>query len=174
MIKADRWKLGARHDSRSDSALWLLGVDAACRAKLENALKRIPSLKIGENGHLQEWSVDYEEANPNCVHVSHLLAIFPEDEITLRGTLKLAAAARVSLEQREEHGAGMKDFPLAWYANLWARLDEGNRANQHIQNLPATLSQPRSQAASGVFASNRTRDIRSSSSKRSKKLRRVS
>ena len=119
----------------------ILGIDADYRARLEAALKRIPDLKIGKYGQLQEWSEDYEENEPGVGHVSHLFALFPADEITLRGTPQLASAARISLERREQNGAGRSGWPAAWYANLWARLEDGDRANQRIQNLLSTSSE---------------------------------
>jgi alpha-L-fucosidase 2 len=119
----------------------ILGIDAAYRARLEKALKRIPDLKIGKHGQLQEWSEDYDEPTPGMSHVSHLFALFPSDEITLRRTPELANAARISLERREENGGGRGGWPSAWYANLWARLDDGDRANKHIQDLLATSAE---------------------------------
>jgi len=121
-------------------ATQILGVDADYRAQLEAALKRIPDLKIGKQGQLQEWSEDYDEPSPGMSHVSHLFALFPGDKITLQGSPALAAAARTSLERREEHGGGRGGWPSAWYANLWARLDEGDHANQHIQDLLVAAS----------------------------------
>ncbi|MGD0157120.1 MAG: glycoside hydrolase family 95 protein [Terracidiphilus sp.] len=119
----------------------ILGIDATYRARLEAALKRIPDLKIGKYGQLQEWSEDYDENEPGVGHVSHLFALFPADEITLRGAPELANAARISLERREQHGAGRSGWPAAWYANLWARLEDGDRAYQRIQNLLSTSSE---------------------------------
>ena len=110
-------------------------------AQLEKALKRIPDLKIGKHGQLQEWSEDYDEPTPGMSHVSHLFALFPSDEITLRGTPELAKAARISLERREENGGGRGGWPSAWYANLWARLEDGDRANKHIQDLLASSAE---------------------------------
>lgn len=118
-----------------------LGVDAQYRADLENALKRIPELKTGKLGQLQEWSEDYDEPTPGMSHVSHLFALFPSDEITLRGTPSLAKAAQVSLERREQNGGGRGGWPSAWYANLWARLGDGDRANKHIDDLLATSAE---------------------------------
>ncbi len=118
-----------------------LGIDAPYRAQLDRALKRIPDLKIGKHGQLQEWSEDYDEPTPGMSHVSHLFALFPSDEITLRGTPELANAARISLERREENGGGRGGWPSAWYANLWARLDDGDRANKHIQDLLANSAE---------------------------------
>jgi alpha-L-fucosidase 2 len=118
-----------------------LGIDAGYRAQLDKALKRIPDLKIGKHGQLQEWSEDYDEPTPGMSHVSHLFALYPSDEITLRGTPELAKAARISLERREENGGGRGGWPSAWYANLWARLENGDRANKHIQDLLATSAE---------------------------------
>jgi alpha-L-fucosidase 2 len=125
----------------TESASQILGIDTDYRAQLQNALKRIPDLKIGKHGQLQEWSEDYDEPSPGMSHVSHLFALFPADEITLRGTPSMAAAARISLERREQNGGGKNGWPSAWYGNLWARLEDGNRAYQHIQNLLATSSE---------------------------------
>jgi len=119
----------------------ILGIDADYSARLEAALKRIPDLKIGKYGQLQEWSEDYDENEPGVGHVSHLFAVIPADEITLRGTPQLASAARISLERREQNGAGRNGWPAAWYANLWARLEDGDRAYQRIQNLLSTSSE---------------------------------
>ena len=119
----------------------ILGTDPAYRAQLEATLKRIPDLKIGKHGQLQEWSEDYDENEPGVGHVSHLFALFPADEITLRGTPELAAAARVSLQRRVDNGAGKSGWPAAWYVNLWARLDDGDRANQHVNYLLATSAE---------------------------------
>jgi alpha-L-fucosidase 2 len=113
----------------------ILGIDAGYRVRLEAALKRIPDLKIGKHGQLQEWSEDYDENEPGVGHVSHLFALYPADEITLRGTPELAKAARISLERRVQNGAGRNGWPAAWYVNLWARLEDGDRAYLHIQNL---------------------------------------
>jgi len=119
----------------------ILGIDADYRGKLEAALKRIPDLKIGKHGQLQEWSEDYDEPSPGMGHVSHLFALFPADEITLRGTPELAKAARVSLERRVQNGGGRSGWPAAWYTNLWARLEDGDHAYQHIQGLLSSAAE---------------------------------
>jgi alpha-L-fucosidase 2 len=123
------------------SASEILGSDPEYRKQLKTALTRIPDLRIGKHGQLQEWSDDYDEPSPGMSHVSHLFALFPADEITLRGTPALAAAARISLERREQNGGGKNGWPSAWYANLWARLEDGDRAYQQIQNLLTTSSE---------------------------------
>ncbi len=74
-------------------------------------------------------------------HISHLFALFPGDEITLRGTPELAQAARVSLERRVQNGAGRGDWPAGWYTNLWARLEDGDHAYEHIRALLSTSAE---------------------------------
>ena len=123
------------------SASQILGTDAAYRAELENALKRIPDLKIGKYGQLQEWSEDYDEPSPGMGHMSHLFALFPSDEITLRGTPELAKAARISLERRVQNGGGRSGWSSGWYSNLWARLEDGDHAYQHVRNLLSSATE---------------------------------
>jgi alpha-L-fucosidase 2 len=117
------------------SASQILGTDPEYRTQLQAALERIPPLKIGKHGQLQEWSEDYEENEPGMSHVSHLFALFPADEITVRRTPDLAKAARISLDRRIQNGAGKDGWPAAWYSNLFSRLEDGDRAYACIRNL---------------------------------------
>jgi alpha-L-fucosidase 2 len=112
----------------------ILNTDKNFRDQLAATLKRIPELQIGKHGQLREWSEDYDEPSPGIGHVSHLFAVYPGDEITLRGTPELAQAARVSLQRRADHGGGDGGFPAAWFAALWARFGSGDNAYHHIHN----------------------------------------
>jgi alpha-L-fucosidase 2 len=118
----------------------ILGSDAAFHSQLKAALARIPALKIGRYGQLQEWAEDYDEPAPGMGHVSHLFALYPGDEITPRGTPELARAAKVSLQRRVDHGGGKGGFPAAWFACLWARLEDGDNALEHLRHLLADSS----------------------------------
>jgi len=113
----------------------ILGIDADYRKQLEATLKRIPDLKVGKFGQLQEWSEDYDEPSPGMSHISHLFALYPADEITLRGTPELANAARISLERRVQNGGGRGGWSSGWYSNLWARLEDGDHGYAHVRNL---------------------------------------
>jgi alpha-L-fucosidase 2 len=113
----------------------ILGIDADFRRQLEATLRRIPDLKIGKLGQLQEWSEDYDEPSPGMSHISHLFALYPANEITLRGTPELAKAARISLERRVQNGGGRGGWSAGWYSNLWARLEDGDHGYVHIRNL---------------------------------------
>jgi alpha-L-fucosidase 2 len=124
--------------SRLIEAGQILGIDAEFRKKLAGARDRLPALKIGKYGQLQEWQEDYEEREPGHRHISHLFALHPGNQITLRGTPELARAARVTLERRLSRGGGRTGWSRAWIINFWARLEEGDLAHE---NLVALLRQ---------------------------------
>jgi alpha-L-fucosidase 2 len=113
----------------------LLGVDADFRARVEAARAKLPPLKIGRHGQLQEWLEDYDEPDPGHRHISHLFALHPGEQITLRGTPELARAARVSLERRLQAGSGHTGWSRAWIINFWTRLEEGELAHENIRAL---------------------------------------
>ena len=124
--------------SRVIEASEILGIDAEFRGRLKAARDRLPPLKIGKHGQLQEWQQDYDEKDPGHRHISHLFALHPGNQITLRGTPDLAKAARATLDRRLQHGGGRTGWSRAWIVNFWARLEEGDRA---YENLLALLRQ---------------------------------
>ncbi|MCM3901520.1 MAG: glycoside hydrolase family 95 protein [Pyrinomonadaceae bacterium] len=128
--------------SRVIESSQLLDVDAAFRKQVEAARDRLPPMKIGKHGQLQEWLEDYDEPQPGHRHISHLFALHPGDQITLRGTPELARAARVSLERRLQAGSGHTGWSRAWIINFWARLEEGNLAHENIVALLAKSTLP--------------------------------
>lgn len=128
--------------SRVIESSQLLGVDAEFRKKLEAARSRLVPLTIGKHGQLQEWLEDYDEPDPGHRHISHLFALHPGDQITLRGTPDLAKAARTSLERRLQAGSGHTGWSRAWIINFWARLEEGDTAHENIVALLAKSTHP--------------------------------
>jgi len=120
----------------------LLNVDPDLRQKLTTARDRLAPLKIGKHGQLQEWLEDYDEPDPGHRHISHLFALHPGNQITLRGTPELARAARVSLERRLQAGSGHTGWSRAWIINFWARLEEGNLAHENLVALLAKSTLP--------------------------------
>jgi alpha-L-fucosidase 2 len=117
-----------------------LGLDAEQRTEWRRILEQIPPLQIGKYGQLQEWLEDYEETEPGHRHVSHLFALFPGDQITLEKTPELAKAARTSLERRLAHEGGHTGWSRSWVVCLWARLAEGDLAEEHLRHLIADFA----------------------------------
>jgi alpha-L-fucosidase 2 len=113
----------------------LLKLDAEFAVRLERARARLVPYQIGKHGQLQEWSKDFDEAAPDHRHVSHLYPVFPGNQITPRHTPDLAQAARVSLERRIKAGGGHTGWSRAWLIDLWARLEEAERAYESVVKL---------------------------------------
>lgn len=117
----------------------ILGIDADFRTRLKTARERLPKPQIGSRGQLMEWLEDYREAEPEHRHISHLFALHPGNQITLRGTPELAAAARRTLELRGDGGTG---WSKAWKINFWARLEDGEHAYKMLSELLAKSTLP--------------------------------
>ena len=111
----------------------ILGQDEEFRARLTATRARLAPSQIGAQGQLQEWLEDWDAAAPeqHHRHVSHLYGLFPSDQIDVRATPALAAAARRSLELRGDDATG---WAIGWRLNLWARLHDAEHAH-HILKL---------------------------------------
>ncbi|HUU94105.1 MAG TPA: glycoside hydrolase family 95 protein [Phycisphaerae bacterium] len=121
----------------------ILDIDRSLRAELQSTLGRLAPLQISaRTGRLQEWIEDYDEPEPGHRHMSHLFALHPGRQITLRGTPELAAAARKSLEYRLAHGGGHTGWSRAWIVSFWARLEDGEKAHENLHALLAHSTLP--------------------------------
>ena len=98
-------------------------------------IKRLRPYLTGKYGQLLEWSKDFPEAEPGHRHMSHLYGLYPSWLITPRGTPDLAKAARISLERRLAAGGGQTGWSRAWTIDLWARLEDGEKAHECVTQL---------------------------------------
>ncbi|GAC1653579.1 MAG: glycoside hydrolase family 95 protein [Gemmatimonadaceae bacterium] len=121
MDRALAWNLFTNTMAASEA----LAVDAAFRARLEEARQRLIPYRIGRRGQLQEWAEDWPEQDPRHRHFSHLFGVHPGHEITAAGTPELFAAARRSMELRGDEATG---WSMAWKINFWARMGDGDHA----------------------------------------------
>ena len=69
---------------------------------------------------------DYKEWDPHHRHVSHLYGLYPGRDIS-ENTPELLSAARKVLNVRGDESTG---WSTAWKVNFWARLFDGDRAEQ--------------------------------------------
>ena len=72
-----------------------------------------------------EWQEDFEENEIHHRHCSHLWGLYPGTEISPQ-TPELFKGARLSLERRGDASTG---WSMAWKANFWTRLQDGDHAN---------------------------------------------
>ncbi|MCL2360249.1 MAG: glycoside hydrolase family 95 protein [Defluviitaleaceae bacterium] len=101
----------------------ILGESSVIKEKLLKALGRLPDYQIGSKGEFLEWSEELPEHDPYHRHTSHLYPLHPGREIKC-GTALANACAR-TIELRGGEGTG---WALAWRVNLWARLQEAEKA----------------------------------------------
>lgn len=109
-----------------------LDVDEEFRAELKTKQSKLLPYKIGAKGQLQEWSIDFEEPEPQHRHLSHLYGFHPGDQITRKKTPELFEAVRKTLELRGDAATG---WSMGWKINFWARMYDGDHAMKIIKNL---------------------------------------
>ena len=110
----------------------ILKQDPAFSNQLKQALGQLYPYQVGKKGNLQEWYYDWEDNDPNHRHVSHLFGLYPGSSITMSKQPVLANAVKRSLEMRTNNGTG---WSIAWKINLWARLQNGERAYDAIKTI---------------------------------------
>jgi alpha-L-fucosidase 2 len=108
----------------------ILKTDSSFQEEIQNALERLYPFQIGQKGNLQEWYYDWEDQNPQHRHMSHLIGLHPDNQISPLKTPDLAEACRRSLELRGDGGTG---WSKAWKINMWARLLDGNHAHRMLR-----------------------------------------
>lgn len=111
--------------------------------KLRKQLEFLRPVQVGRWGQIKEWEQEDEwpdrgwnkdyEVEKGHRHLSHLVGVYPFNQITRR-TPEWLQAARISLEDRQEHarrsGSIYKDagWSKAHKLSIWARLLDGDRA----------------------------------------------
>ncbi len=108
-----------------------LKTDSDFAGEIRAAMKKLYPYQIGKKGNLQEWYWDWEDSEPQHRHISHLIGLYPDNQISPLSTPGLAAAAKRSLELRGDGGTG---WSKAWKINTWARLLDGNHAYRMLRS----------------------------------------
>lgn len=109
-----------------------LNMDVGLRDSLKTAMNQLYPYQIGKKGNLQEWYHDWDDAEPQHRHQSHLFGLYPGHQITPHNTPELADACRKTLEIKGDETTG---WSKGWRINLWARLWDGNRAYKLFREL---------------------------------------
>jgi len=115
--------------TKTIKAAKILGLNKEFIARINNALKRLPPMQVGQYGQLQEWIKDWDNPEDHHRHVSHLYGAFPSNQISPFRTPELFDAARTSLIYRGDPSTG---WSMNWKINLWARFLDGNHAYKLI------------------------------------------
>jgi alpha-L-fucosidase 2 len=91
------------------------------------AREKLVPPQIGKDGSLQEWADDWKSLEKNHRHFSHMYGLYPGKVLYEKRTSALIDAYKKVLEER---GDGSTGFSRAWKMALWARMNDGNRANK--------------------------------------------
>jgi len=109
-----------------------LHVDAAYCKRIDAALKRLRPYRIGKNGNLQEWYHDWPDQDPRHRHQSHLFGLYPGCHLSPEATPELARACARTLEIKGDKTTG---WSTGWRVNLYARLQDGEKAYRTYRTL---------------------------------------
>lgn len=106
-----------------------------------SALERLAPYRVLPDGTLAEWAHDHPAFDPQHRHISHLLGLFPFDQITPEKTPELARAARETLRRRLTPYEGWEDtgWARSMLALYSARLGDGEQAWFHLKEMMARL-----------------------------------
>lgn len=107
------------------SACKALDIEPEFKAELAAKLPRLQLPQVGQNGTVLEWDADYTQVDPQHRHLSHLYALYPAELPALRQKPTFLDAAQKTLNERGNAGTG---WSLSWKLNLWAALQNGNKA----------------------------------------------
>lgn len=118
--------------SQALKAAKILDVDADFQKKLAEAIAKLPKMKVGQYGQLQEWREDLDDPKDEHRHISHLYGLYPSHQISPFTTKDLWKASAVTLNQRGDEATG---WSLGWKTCFWARMLDGNHAFKIIQNM---------------------------------------
>jgi alpha-L-fucosidase 2 len=119
-----------------------LGIDENFRAKAQAALQHLPPLQIGKHGQVQEWLEDFDEAEPGHRHMSHLMSLYPEHQISPYTTPELAAAAHVTIQRRmSQPNWEDSEWGRANIVNFYARLLDAEAAHKQFVGLLANAAE---------------------------------
>jgi alpha-L-fucosidase 2 len=105
----------------------ILGKNDSFVQSVRAAREKLVPPQIGRDGSLQEWADDWKSLEKNHRHFSHMYGLYPGKVLYTKRTPALIDAYKKVLEERGDASTG---FSRAWKMALWARMNDGNRANR--------------------------------------------
>mgnify|MGYP002606642072 FL=1 len=114
----------------------ILGIDDDFSRRLQRDIKKLPPLRLLDNGELAEWYLDVVRDDPSHRHASHLLALYPFGQISPFKTPGLAEGCRLFLENQTSH-VNWEDteWTRGNNINFYARLLDGEKAYESLKGL---------------------------------------
>ncbi|HKO79632.1 MAG TPA: hypothetical protein VJU78_04515, partial [Chitinophagaceae bacterium] len=144
-------QLGREILNEAIASATILNVDKAWSDSLRLIVPRLAPLQISPStGALQEWLEDYKEAEPEHRHTSHLMGVYPLDEITPWETPAFAKAAATTLIRRKKIGIG---WAWALRMALNARLQNGDESFHILRSFltPSNVTTIEYSKGAGIY-----------------------
>ncbi|MGK7393767.1 MAG: glycosyl hydrolase family 95 catalytic domain-containing protein [Candidatus Cyclobacteriaceae bacterium M3_2C_046] len=113
-------------------ACQILNIEDELQKKISGQLAKLLPYQLGKYGQLQEWQFDFEDADPQHRHISHLYGFHPGNQIDFQEDPELVAGVEKVMQRRGDKATG---WSMGWKINVWARLRNGNHALKLITNL---------------------------------------
>ncbi|MDO6709297.1 glycoside hydrolase N-terminal domain-containing protein [Aliiglaciecola sp. 2_MG-2023] len=114
----------------------LLDIEQAGVKRWKALLADMPNYAVNEDGALREWMHPDFKDNYEHRHQSHIYPLFPGQEITAESEPELFQASKVAIEKRLRIGLkSQTGWSLAHMANVYARLDDGEKAQEALDIL---------------------------------------
>ena len=103
--------------------------------EVETVLEELYIPGIDSRGRLMEWRYEFEEPEPGHRHISHVLGLYPGNQILPLVDPEMKAAVQKTLAVRLESGGGQTGWSRAWITGLYARMGDGDRAYENLRHL---------------------------------------
>jgi alpha-L-fucosidase 2 len=131
----------------------IVKADSVFLATLANRFANLyPGVRIGSWNQIREWNATKEDSQSDTHrHLSHLIALYPGNQISAHVNSKFSNAAKVSLTARGDGGTG---WSRAWKISCWARLFDGDHAYKLMkaaQNLTTYTAVSMTDGLGGVY-----------------------
>ncbi|MDH8702134.1 alpha-L-fucosidase 2 [Dysgonomonadaceae bacterium PH5-43] len=126
-------------------------VDAAFLSDIQNKFNKLDKgLRVQANGQLKEWKYsDNSVGEAKHRHMSHLMGLYPGNQISPFEDETFFKAAVKSLTDRGDEGTG---WAMGWKINLWSRALDGNHARKILNNaLRLSKSTGTNQHDGGIY-----------------------
>jgi alpha-L-fucosidase 2 len=103
--------------------------------EVETVLEELYVPGTDSRGRLMEWRYEFEEPEPGHRHISHVLGLYPGNQILPLVDPDMKAAVEKTLAVRLESGGGQTGWSRAWITGLYARMGDGDRAYASLRHL---------------------------------------
>ena len=116
----------------------VLGINNSEIEEIKDSMERLSGPKIGLGGQYQEWKDEiYMDltGDGGHRHTNHLYGLYPGNQVVAGRSEQddeYANAMKKTLETRGDGGTG---WSKAWKINFWARLKDGEKAFQLLNDL---------------------------------------